>query len=256
MAAFRNKYEPTDPLWLMGQFGREIIVSFAGDQSEFSSAINFKLEERGWKNYWMHLVATYDGDNLKLYLNGELRNETTVGKPIDFDPNDYQLEAAGYLSNEPYMQFGDLVKCLRIDERAQPLGEIQERYQTFQQLVTEGKIYPDLFHFTAGPYLQMVTPDQMGMVWETSEPANTVIEYGMTVPLTESVELQTMQLNTETSAFEGSLINRHVLTDLSADQPYFYNIKSTNSQGEEIESGILTFKTAPKILLSPTHSSS
>ncbi|MEM9324123.1 MAG: metallophosphoesterase [Bacteroidota bacterium] len=243
--AFRDRYNPDDPAWLIGQFGREILLTFKGQEAEFSSAINIQIEERGWKNYWVHLVGTYDGSSLRLYLNGELKETLRVGRPKAFEASAYQLEAAAYLSNEPYMQLGDLVKRLSIDNRAKSLDEIKTSYESLQQLVTEGKIYPDLFHFTAGPYLQMVTDRQMGMVWETSEPANTVIEYGTSVPLTQSISLETMKLNRETSAFEGSLVNRHILAELQSDQPYFYNIKSTNAAGETIESGILTFKTAP-----------
>ncbi|MEQ9298306.1 MAG: metallophosphoesterase [Cyclobacteriaceae bacterium] len=240
--AFRPQHEPSDPTWLVGMCGREFIFSLKEEDMDFSTVLNHELTERGWKNYWVHLVASYDGTAAKLYLNGVEKASTTIGTLSKTEASDMQLETAAYLSNEPYMQLGDLLKCLRIHDRSLTPHEINLSYADFQSIVEEGALYPHLFHYTAGPYLQMATPTTMGIVWETSEASSTVIEYGTSLPLSEKITLETMALNHETNAYEGSHINKHVLIGLDPGQPYFYNIKSTSANGEVIESGISTFK--------------
>ncbi|RJE72768.1 metallophosphoesterase [Reichenbachiella sp. MSK19-1] len=243
MTTYRYQHEEQDPLWLLGVYGRQVVFTLKDQESAFSSALNVEVEGRGWKNYWAHLVATYDGQSMKLYLNGELKAQMKVGKIMQYDPKVMQLENAAYLSHEPYMQMGDLLKCQRLYRQALSKKEIEKNFEDFQNLTIEGKLYPDLFHYNAGPYLQMGTPTQMGVVWETSEPANTVIEYGTSVPLTESVKLETLKSNRETGTVEGSNINQYVFKNLEPGQAYFYNIKSTSKDGQVIESGISTFKT-------------
>ena len=252
VSTYRPKHLEKDPVWLLGLNGREVIFSLDDTSTDFSSVLNYTLEKRGWKNYWLHLTASYDGQEAKLFVNGDLQGKMKVGAIREFDQTAYQLELAAYLTKEPYMQMGDLLKCLKLSDYAISPQEVKEHYNYFQSLVESGHLYPDLFHFTAGPYLQRVTQDQIGMVWETSEPSNTIIEYGTNLPLTEKVSIENLSLNTEINAYKGASIQKYLLDDLEPGQQYFYNIKSTSASGEVIESGISTFKTAAEYL--PTFS--
>ena len=244
-SAFRNKYEEADPFWILGLYGQEMVFSLSEKDGRFARSIHHQMEDRGWKDHWIHLVGTFDGAQMNLYVNGEKVSSETCGELISPDDEEYQLEAASYMSKEPYMQLGDLLKCLKIHDKALSQEHVNENFKQFQGLVKAGHIYPDLFHFTAGPYLQMVKHDEISLVWETSEPGKAIIELGTSIPLKESIVINDLALNKETNEFEGTNIHKYTLKELKPDQPYFYNIKMTNEAGETIESGNLTFKTAP-----------
>ena len=244
--SYRDKFEPTDPSWLIGIFGKELVFSLKAEESSFSSMLSHKIKERGWKNYWIHLVATFDGASMKLYLNGEKVNEMKVGKAASVVRDRMMLETAAYLSNEPYMQLGDLLKNLRLHSNALTSEEINSNYEDFQTLVEEGKLYPDLFHYTAGPYLQMATPTSMGIMWETSESATHTVAYWKAGGDKQSMEINATTLNTEVTS-EDELISKTILDNLEPGQPYFYEITSKAISGEEITSGVLTFKTADEL---------
>lgn len=241
--AYRNKFEPADPEWLIGIFGKELVFSLKGEDTSFSSVMSHKMKERGWKNYWIHVVGTFNGTSMKLYINGEQVDEMKVGKVAEVERDGMMLETAAYLSNEPYMQLGDLLKNLRIHDRALSTKEINSNYQDFQTLVEMGKLYPDLFHYTAGPYLQMATPTSMGIMWETSEPATHTLEYWKAGGERQSMEINRTTPDTEITNPD-KLITKAILNNLEPGQPYFYEITSRAVGGDAISSGVLTFKTA------------
>jgi hypothetical protein len=177
LATLKSKSAHEEPSWLLGLYGRDIVYTLKTDDSNFTTLMQHQVKGRGWKSYWGHLVATYDGRYMKLWLNGELLSETSVGKRKPFDDS-YQLEIASYMKNEPYMDLGNMLKSLRIYDRAIDKEEINSKFDVLKDMVTQGKLFPGIFHFTAGPYLNNATTSSIHVVWETDRAADFVIEYG------------------------------------------------------------------------------
>lgn len=246
LATLRYRQLEKDPKWLFGMHGREVVFTKEDTTSDFSVSIHHEIKERGWKNYWYHLVGSYDGQEMKLFVNGALVSQEKSDYGYTDLPKDMQMEVAGYFSKEPYMQTGDLLKNLNIYDYALSEHEVNENLLTYQQLVEEGKLYPDLFHFNAGPYLQAVSETAIGLVWETSEQANVTLHCGTSLPLTEVIQLSSTALDAEFQDKESKPIGRYVLKGLEPGQPYFYQLVATSRDGKTIDSGISTFKTAPK----------
>ncbi len=244
LTALKSKYTPSEPAWLLGVYGREVILSLRTETSPFAQLLTHTIEKRGWKKYWMHLVATYDGEKATLYLNGEQVGAMKTGKLKPFDQTGMELEVAAYMKNEPYMDLGNLLKCLRIHDRALTTPEIKESLSRLQHMVEEGRLFPDMFHFNAGPYLNYVTEHSVNMIWETDRPSYAEVYYGKTLPLKEKVVIDVGSADPEIVAGQAKNIHAITLGDLESGQQYFYNIKATDSHGNVIESGDLTFSTA------------
>lgn len=242
LATLKSKSAHEEPSWLVGVYGREIIYTLKTDDSYFANLMQHEIKSRGWKSYWGHLVATYNGKSMKLYLNGALISETATGKRKPFDDS-YQLEVAGYMKNEPYMDIGNMMKMLRVYDREIDQQEINKQFDVLKEMVTKGKLFPGIFHFTAGPYLNNATKNGIHMVWETDRPADFIIEYGKKLPLDQKLELHTQKIERETDNPE-SLIYKAELKDLEPGTPYFYNVRAVAHDGSTMESGVLTFTTA------------
>lgn len=237
--ALRDKYSPTDPSWLLGFYGKEVLFSHLSS-SGLSNAITHTIEERGWKKYWYHLAVSVTPTQTKLYLNGnEINTLEMKGFPGKVEAA--EIELAAYLSNEPYMQTGDLVKALRISSTALTETDIRAQFRKLQQLVEEGALYPDLFHYSAGPYLQMADHGEIGMVWETNLQSRASIQYGESLPLRQATPIEKLSSEQEVEASPKN-IHQLMLKDLKPGATYFYNIISESENGEVIESGISTFK--------------
>ncbi|MGA0555895.1 metallophosphoesterase [Larkinella sp. VNQ87] len=258
LVALRSRQRPEQGGWLIGYHDRTMVFSLkpdelaqlgaTGKQPDLTTGASLvrTTQERGWKKRWSHLVGTYDGTGLQLYLNGKKIGEIArVAQPAAGTDSLY-LELAAYLGREPYMQWGDLVKNVRIHEGALSEPAIARRFADLQQMVEDGRLYPDLFHFNAGPYLNSAQPESIRLVWETDRPASAVIRYGDRQPLNNTLTVPLTEGKTHNEGKVRSYIQEAVLTGLKPGTPYFYEIEAQSKTGETISSGILTFSTAVK----------
>ena len=244
LAADKSKFGRGEPAWLLGMHGKEIVYSLKTVDSPFSNLITHSIKARGWKNYWFHLVATYDGKEMALYVNGDKVGGTPAGARAVVDSMSHELELAAYLDKEPYMELGNLVKMVRLYDRALSETQIHSNFDRLKELVVEGKLYPQLFHFNAGPYLNNATQRSVSIVWETDRPADFVVQYGKELPLMQTKELSSREFSTETGNDQEKTIYKITLDGLEPETPYFYNIQAQSRDGSIIESGVLTFATA------------
>ncbi|MDN5199853.1 metallophosphoesterase [Fulvivirgaceae bacterium BMA10] len=222
-----------NPAWLLGYYGDEVIFHVNSRQGGAKS-ITAKVEQ-GWKKYWGHLVGTYDGETMKLYLNGVLLTSSSEVQGDIVFPDYHQIELAGYFKNEPYMKIANLVKASRLYDGALDQKEIKSRFMELQTLVDAGKLFQDTFHFNAGPYLHFATQNSINIVWETDRLTQAVVEYGRQLPLTNKKKIT-----------NAAYIQEVTLENLVPETPYYYQITAIAQDGTEMKSGVLTFGTGVK----------
>lgn len=213
--------------WYIGMNDRE--AHFGLGDGEGLSSLSAP-GQRGFHNWLYHLVGVYDGETMKLYLNGELIDEVD-GVSFEY-PDDASLDAFAYMENEPLMTLGELLRHLRVYSDALSAEAVQHRFDIVSQAALEGRFLRDELHYTAGPVLQMAQQDRITLLWETDRPATAVVEYGDKLPFEHKVEID-----------NESRLHEYTITGLESGSPYFYQVTSIAGD-ERIESGALTFKTA------------
>lgn len=192
-----------------------------------SATVSTQVRRQGFKRYWHHVALVRQGDELSLIVDG-----AKVGS-VDEHSSPTWIEINAYTEHEPYMQLGNLVPRASLHEHALGLDQIRSEMARMHEAIERGWVFPGVFHFNAGPYLNSPQPTSMAVLWGTDRPARARIEYGTTIPMGSTVELD-----------DPSDIQEVVLDGLEPATAYYYRVVAIDQSGNEVDSGTLTFRTA------------
>jgi len=183
---------------------------------------------------WHHLMGTWDDGVVKLYHNGVLLKKAAGSEDTLFDPTTAQFSIATYLENEPYMDIGNLLHWAAVYDFAMDEAGVAEKFRQRAVLIEEARVFEDLFHYTAGPYLNAGTENSINLLWETDRPRSALVEWGESLPYDQSKRIE-----------KADRLQVLTLSGLKPDTPYFYRVTSIAGD-ERIDSGPLTFRTMPE----------
>ncbi|WP_373553284.1 metallophosphoesterase [Haliscomenobacter sp.] len=95
--------------------------------------------------------------------------------------------------------------------------------------------------FLVQPYLQFSTQNGMYVLWETKEPATTLVQFGEARANADQVVLD------REVRLEGQRLMHEILLDnLKTETNYFWQVTTVTQSGERIQTPVYTFKTAVK----------
>ncbi|WP_236979086.1 metallophosphoesterase [Membranihabitans maritimus] len=95
--------------------------------------------------------------------------------------------------------------------------------------------------FMIKPYLQFSTQNQMSILWETSHPSTSIVEYGA-----GRFNVEKAILDQHVSSDEFNTMHEVTLDGLKVETNYFYKVTSVTAAGDTLQSEVLPFKTAVK----------
>ena len=184
---------------------------------------------------WHLVAATYDGETMRLYVDGALQaSGTEQSGAVLLDP-DATFAVGGYRdANEDYPMDGRLLGAL-LETRAWSAGEVEALASLRANLPGLPPWTDRTFGFLVEPYLTWPTGDAMSVLFEASFPAAAEVRY-----------------RRDDAAPEDALVHRSPratlhecrLTGLEPDRKYFYSVALEGDDGERVESPLLSFRTA------------
>lgn len=191
--------------------------------------------KRGVDRYWHHLVGTFDGAELNLFHQGELiASRSSDAGSIEY-PDGTEFELAAYLANERHMELGNLLRNVALYDRALSQEEIAVRFEDHRELVDKAVHFRDVFHFTtAAPHIAFPTMESIQISWEADRVHAALVEWGTTPALGNSKRLPVSQ----------GRMTKTELTGLSPNTAYYYRVVLEAEDGQELNSGTLSFRTA------------
>ncbi len=194
-----------------------------------------KMASDTYQRYWHHFILKVDENSKTIFHNGTRFGEVKNNESLE----NYDLKVAAYLEKEPHSQLGNLLNYATVYRKDLEHTQPNELFENFKNDLENGFIYSNIFHFNAGPYLHFSTQSSINLIWETNLPSEAVIEYGEELPLTN-------KLMVSRNLQEPPFIYEVVINGLEPDETYFYNLKLKSVDGNKMESGVLSFKTAAK----------
>jgi outer membrane protein assembly factor BamB/2-polyprenyl-3-methyl-5-hydroxy-6-metoxy-1,4-benzoquinol methylase len=158
--------------WLLGGHDTRFQFAIGTDRLTY-----LKSKTEFEPSRWYHVVGSYDGTTMRLYVNGELETTSTKRQgPIQYADSWWRI--AGYKDdNETYAFHGRLHE-IAIHDRALAADQIRSRYQASKNIFPPPPIKPEEF-IALGPYLQFESPTTATLRWQTHEPQTSRIQYRM-----------------------------------------------------------------------------
>ena len=229
VAALLDAEPVTDGAWVLGYVSGRASFGPVG-----ADGIPLLHEEAGvgFKGRWHHLVGVWNGRQWALYIDGVRKAETTVRTGVRPSTS---LLLSGYFGNERFMRLPDLVKAVAIYDRALSDSEVKAVFDRRAALVESGRLTDRALHFTQPPYLNAPTQSSIELSWETDRPVAAAVEWGETA---DTLQKRTFPLGRKR-------LGGVTIDGLKPDTPYFYRVTGVDGDGNRIQSGLLSFRTAP-----------
>lgn len=232
------------PHWVFGFDKGELIFSREEEKlllpgMRIKGDVDYTFDEdryqRGDFRYWHHLVATFNGNQIRIYRNGQQVIERPASPPDSAQTNASYFEIAAYLEKEPHMELGNLVRRAALYNRALNPETIRERHQALRQMTASGILYPEKLHFTTtAPHLAFPTSNSIRIFWETDRPAAARVQWGPSRALENEIDVP----------HNGERAQTATITGLEPNTRYYYRVLVESDDGSTLDSQLLAFRTA------------
>lgn len=182
---------------------------------------------------WHHLVGTYDGTVMRLYLDGDLAAESRdQSGPIRY-AGDEPLVIGGYLDRNEDHGLDGRVHSVAILPRAIDASEVRRRFALHADLAALPPVVDTTFAWEVEPFLCWPTTEAMSVVAEASTPC------AMEVRIRDERgdDLRTIRHD------EPARLHEFRIEGLSPNTKYFYRVVAEVA-GAELDGGVKTFRSA------------
>jgi len=132
---------------------------------------------------WYHVVGTYDGSQLKLYIDGKLENSMALSGNIAYPPKAF-YEIAAYHDDNEYYRLNGMIHEVAVYDTALTGEQIKRNYEP------KKKLFPQLIKPAVGPYVQFVSQTKAKIFWDTRRRRKCILEYGIGKSLDKTVSVK------------------------------------------------------------------
>ena len=221
-----------------------VLLGYEGDRPTFALAstgiddedgmITYLQADRTWtEGKWHHLVGTYDGSVMRIYIDGELAGESREQSgPIRY-AGDEPLAVGGYLDRNEDHGLDGRIKEVSIISRAIGEDEVQRRFARQSELADLDPEIDNSLEWLVEPFLSWPTTDAMSVVAESTRPCTMQVqvrdEYGRYGETFRSEALKRL--------------HEFRVTDLEPNTKYFYRVVADVAD-QKLDGGLKTFRTA------------
>jgi hypothetical protein len=222
--------------WLLGYDNKvfRFVLSAIGADDGDGKATVLRGRTEFETGKYHHVVGTYDGAEMRLYVNGKLEGvSNTQQGPIY--PSRYAPYLIGAVADHDELTgHKGLIRDVAVYDLAATEKWVEHDFDHGSDLVDLGRVESsDELDFVIPPYLQFVTQDGITVMWETSRPAVGKVlcgEFGEDAKSREGAsDVQIHEIRVE---------------GLKPQTPYHYVVEATDDRGRTIRSPLLTFQTA------------
>lgn len=226
---------PAEKGWLLGYTNDAFYLGLAsvGGADDDGKLTYLRGATKITTGRWYHVVGTYDGATMRLYVNGKLDAESKEQSGDILYPAHAPFAMAAYIDEDERHLMNGAIADLRLYSRVLGVDAITQESAAGAALTSFVPVVDPSQTFIVNPYLQFATTNSMRVLWESGVPTTGFVEYAETLPLTLRAESSPEQT-----------LHDVLLTGLKPQTQYLYRVTCRRSDGSEFRSDILTLQTA------------
>ncbi len=217
--------------WVLGARSARPFFALAAQTTQTLTYLQSPREIEQGK--WYHLVGTYDGATQRLFVNGTLAAESTAQQGSILYPDHAWYTIGAYRDDNEFNPLVGSLRTVAVYDRVLEPDRVASQFAEVKPLTELPAETEAPSIITSGPYLQYATKTGITILWETAQPATSVVEFGLQTPLTESLSCQ-----------DRTEMHEVRLDHLKPQTNYFYRIVSVGPDGNESLSDLYSFQTA------------
>ncbi|MCK5943147.1 MAG: metallophosphoesterase, partial [Planctomycetes bacterium] len=235
--------------WLLGYDEQRFTFALASSGADDGDGMMNYLAGRTRydEGRFYHVCGTYDGEVMRLYVNGALEAESREQSGAILYPKRAPLVLGGYRDdNEDYKLHGRIRSARLFEAVAKPKA-VRDMFEHGKQLtVAAPHVELDPEHrWLVHPYLQWATRTGMTVRWETSRPGSSVVHWGERVDWVGEGDAREPTFAHRQQSEGAHRLHEVRLDGLEPDTAYYYRVQSVDDLGRELWGDVLSFQTAP-----------
>ncbi len=154
--------------WLLGYNKTNFLLSVSSESKLHTITSRTAFE----KGKWYHVVGTYDGMTMKLYVNGVEEASGNAANGEVAYPEEAYYTIGAYHDKDEFFRMQGTVHSVRLYGKTLEPSEIIA-------LNTKGKsLFPKGLTYSVKPHLRFDSPRSATIYWESDEPGNCILHYG------------------------------------------------------------------------------
>ena len=165
---------------------------------------------------WYHVAGTYDGETLRLYVNGRL-DASSSEQSGDIEYADATFVAGAYEDDNEFYALDGSLHELKLYDTALSGAQLRENFEAGRER------FPVLESVLMGPTVRFTSPETALVSWKTERPSASIVDFGASRALGR------------TAADENQVVDHELyLEGLDPGTPYFYQLRHQGEDGESI----------------------
>ncbi len=161
--------------WLLGHKKNRFCVAVSSKDGP--QRLTYLTADRDYETeQWHHVVGTYDGETMRLYVDGVLSAESKEQSGDIVYPDRAFFEIGAYHDKDEYFRMRGALHEVRLYNQSLAAEEILKHYHSSMERFPAKSSKVKL---ASGPWLKFLDPHTAIVRWTTAQPQPTHLEYGL-----------------------------------------------------------------------------
>jgi len=214
--------------WLLGYVNRKFSFALASEGHKLLTYLQGTTDFKD--NFWYHVAGTYDGNSLKIFVNGKLEATEEKHSGNIIYPPKATFELGGYKDDNEFYRGALSLHEVSVYEKALSAEAISKRFKARKN---EFPLPPDPLTFSSSPQLRWKNRDTLQIEWELHDPLPVEIEWKRTG------ETETRNFKAKAGKKGSALIDQ-----LQSEGECLYRLTARNQSGATFASEWYKFDTS------------